>query len=961
MDLYASKQRVQELHTMLANNGEGTPVSPRDFALWQELAWALRERDPQRALQIQKRLHVPDLLQQVSTALQVRHWLTQSCLHCLDAQVPAALSALQQARELLAHAPDLLLAGDLAFCHASILQELSRAEQRDQAFADAAAAWQEAGDGLRAAVARAKTLHFNAFLDQRQTRERALQESAKPWASDPLVAAWLHSALGILAVYAGDPASGIRDYLLAFSAANNSGQLRHAIVSVSNAADAFATLGDLQASLEWGEQALELARRSAMAAMQGTALIQVGNTLRQLGRLQEAERMLLDAQHSLQPVAGSPTWQLTLHYLGELQLDLAKPAQALIYFGQQEAILANSGAAPMIMRTLRGQAKAYCDLGQYEQAMEKLRSALQMAQQQHSSNEIIDLLCIKAELCHRHQLAAPPESVEPNAHLHWLKQALQVAGTIDEFIVPSSLFDTIANAYAEAACFDQAFAYARAAAGAREQQHLADANNRAIAMQVRLDTERAKAEALHHLELAQTESRRAAALQEASQTLETLGSIGREITACLDSAAVFAALYRNVKQLLDVTSFCVYLLQQDGQGLHCPFALEEEAPINIADVPLDHPFALSARCARERQDIFINADGNDNVQSKIPDTLDTQSLLFTPLLVNERLLGVLSIQSLRPHAYAERERSIFRTLSAYGAIALDNASAYALAERERLAATLAREQADHALAELRLTQAKLVQSEKMASLGRLVAGVAHELNTPLGNGLVAASALEEQLQHLQQAVAQGHISLSEMREMLSDLQTAASIMHTSLARGAKLVQTFKQLAVEQSGARRHRFQLQEVLEPVLADFSARLQASPCQLRVLPYPALQLNSFPDVLADVLKRLLENAIQHAFHGRSQGQITLHCKQGSHTGLRILVQDDGNGIAAADLGKVFDPFFTTQFGQGSSGLGLHIAHNAVTQVLGGSLTVFSTPGRGSEFELDLPLVAPYNDRLD
>lgn len=177
--------------------------------------------------------------------------------------------------------------------------------------------------------------------------------------------------------------------------------------------------------------------------------------------------------------------------------------------------------------------------------------------------------------------------------------------------------------------------------------------------------------------LALAHAERADTLQRANATLEQLGAIGREITENLDASGVFAALQRHVEGLLDVTAFLLYRLAGDGQSLTVAFGVEDGEPIPSYSLRLDHPQSWVARCARRREEIVLDLpEANANApEGAVPGTLGTRSLMFAPLLVGTRLLGVLTIQSTQVRAYAERERAILRTLCAYGAIALTNAEA----------------------------------------------------------------------------------------------------------------------------------------------------------------------------------------------------------------------------------------------------------------------------------------------
>jgi diguanylate cyclase (GGDEF)-like protein len=224
----------------------------------------------------------------------------------------------------------------------------------------------------------------------------------------------------------------------------------------------------------------------------------------------------------------------------------------------------------------------------------------------------------------------------------------------------------------------------------------------------------------------------AVALRETAATLETLGTIGREITASLDSKAVFEALHRHVNQLLDATVFVIYLIDEEHKYLMPAFAVEQGAEMPARPIAVANPTAKSARSARRREEILVNLEPGKDDPNLIPGTLSTLSLLYFPLVVGERLLGVMSIQSPRVNAYGEREQSIFRALCAYGAIALDNAAAYSIAES-------AQQRADQALSELRQTQTQLL--EQNLQLERLA--VTDQL-TGLYNRLRLDRTLEEE-------------------------------------------------------------------------------------------------------------------------------------------------------------------------------------------------------------------------
>ncbi|MYM91786.1 diguanylate cyclase, partial [Rugamonas sp. FT82W] len=341
------------------------------------------------------------------------------------------------------------------------------------------------------------------------------------------------------------------------------------------------------------------------------------------------------------------------------------------------------------------------------------QGALALAHEHADASSQIAALNVLADIHARHRLPPPADMKAANPVLHYLQLALEIAATIEGYTVPGALLDATAREYAAIGDHARAYAIALQASAARDQTHSQQATNRAIAMQVQYQTERAQTEGEHHRQLAAAEAQRAEVLQQTSATLEHLSAIGQEITAHLDAAAVFRALDRHVHGLLDATHFSVFLLEPGGEWLACAFGVEAGNPVPPVRVPLSDPNANSARCVRERREILLELGEADVTPNLIPGTLPTLSLIFAPLRVGDRVLGVMTVQSLHERAYGERERLIFRTLCAYGAIALDNASAYrqvaatlktlSATQEQLLEKNLELEQAYKALEEVSLT------------------------------------------------------------------------------------------------------------------------------------------------------------------------------------------------------------------------------------------------------------------
>lgn len=257
-----------------------------------------------------------------------------------------------------------------------------------------------------------------------------------------------------------------------------------------------------------------------------------------------------------------------------------------------------------------------------------------------------------------------------------------------------------------------------------------------------------------------------------------------------------------------------------------------------------------------------------------------------------------------------------------------------------------------ALERLHTTQDQLVESEKMAALGGLVAGVAHEINTPLGICVTMASHLDQQVAGLRSAYERG-IKRTDLERFLEDSEQSARLIQSNLDRATGLVRSFKQVAVDQSTEGRRRFHLAGYLTEVLTSLGPQLKRSKIRASIHGERTIEIDSYPGVFAQIITTLTMNAVVHAF-GDDGGEITIDLERRGPM-LEMVFADNGRGMSDEVRQRVFDPFFTTRRGQGGSGLGLHITYNQVTRQLGGSIRCESGPGEGTRFVLLVPLVSP------
>ncbi|MBK7000457.1 MAG: PAS domain S-box protein [Rhodoferax sp.] len=258
------------------------------------------------------------------------------------------------------------------------------------------------------------------------------------------------------------------------------------------------------------------------------------------------------------------------------------------------------------------------------------------------------------------------------------------------------------------------------------------------------------------------------------------------------------------------------------------------------------------------------------------------------------------------------------------------------------------------LERLTATQAELVQAEKMSALGFMVAGVSHELNTPIGSSLTVASALQAHAQEFTDNMAQG-LTRSQLDNFVRRVREGSDILMHALSHAAELVASFKQVSVDQASVNRRIFDLRTTVDTILLTLGTDIGKTGHTVKCQIPEGIRMDSFPGPLGQVLTNLIHNALLHAFENKPHGEVTITAilKDAQHVCMTI--QDDGDGIAPEHLNHVFDPFFTTKLGKGGSGLGLHIVYNLVQELLGGNIQVDNTPDSGACFTLLLPLDAP------
>ncbi len=267
----------------------------------------------------------------------------------------------------------------------------------------------------------------------------------------------------------------------------------------------------------------------------------------------------------------------------------------------------------------------------------------------------------------------------------------------------------------------------------------------------------------------------------------------------------------------------------------------------------------------------------------------------------------------------------------------------------------AKDAAEAALRNLRETQNSLIEAEKLAALGRLVAGVAHEVNNPVGISLTVASSLERKTALFTAEVERGDLRRSRLNEFLETSRDASSQLVANLNRAAELIQSFKQVAADRNYSDQRTFDLGDLTEQVVMSLRPGLRKHHLTLNVDCQPNLIMNSYPGPYGQVLTNLFLNSVAHAFPDGRPGAVDIQVRESGKDNVEILFSDNGCGMSLDVRRRAFDPFFTTRRDQGGTGLGLHIVYSIVTNRLGGRLDLDSEPGKGTRIQIILPRVAP------
>ncbi len=426
-----------------------------------------------------------------------------------------------------------------------------------------------------------------------------------------------------------------------------------------------------------------------------------------------------------------------------------------------------------------------------------------------------------------------------------------------------------------------------------------------------------------------------------AQSVSLLNEMSRQLNGARSEQEVYQIAAHYTPQIIQADRISIALLVDDNRQFEI-IALQGVAGVMPQGVRVPLPGTDIERAIQSQQ-LFSQTDSYE------PSIGGMRARMNAPLITGSTTIGTLNVASLQANPFTQRDEQLLAQIANLLASTIQNRRLFAqtqaaLDENRQQNNALRR-----ALEELQQTQTQLLAAEKMASLGRLMAGLAHEINTPVGIAITATSVWEDRTQEVQQLYQSGQMKRADFEEFLQLLTESGKLIANNLQRAAELIQSFKQVAVDQSSEAPRTIDLKTYIGEVVNNLRPALKQTQLTITISG-DEVTLSSYPGALAQIVTNLVLNSVIHAYPPNAAGHLTMNIqRQGDKVAFHY--RDDGAGIPLEHHHKIFEPFFTTRRGQGGSGLGLHIVYNLVTQKLGGTISFQSQMGMGTTFTITLP----------
>lgn len=665
MQLYATNDEVAQLEESLAGL-----IGPARAGTLVQLAWHLRQRDIHRSATLVKEAES----QAVNAGPSLQIWLLLTRVECalhsaqLDHADKLAIQASEQALDDAAR-------GDAAHAKARICEARGERENELAHRRRVIECHRASGDAERYGHARTALLLSSGFGDPAMLANELTLIRDEFEQPSLALSAHLGFVQGIAAFQRGAFIDAVPFLSKAYAECDAAGLIEQSLRAGLGLASAYSNLGDREACCNLCESLLARTRMLGWPRMISHALANLARQLADSGEADRAAEMLQEARELIADQPRSRGYAIATYYLGDALLALGRNEEALNHLEHAERLMRDLGAKPEVACLQAVEAQALSRLGRPESALERAQSALVIARENRSRLWEVEALRSLAEIHTTHRIATPDGAGTEALPIRFLDEALGVVEAIGGHHEKSQLYAEIALAHEANGDIAAALKAERVARAEQTAEVHKRAANIALLAQVRYQTEQQRLEAQHQRNLLVAEAARAGALETSLETLAHLGHIGQQITARHDLDSILDALQRHVGNMADVHFIGVSLLDKSGNAL-LRHALEDGRAVPQKQIALSDPDAVAARCARERQEVLIELEKGQPSPAHIPGSQPTVTSWFGPLIAQEKLLGVLTIQSLQVRAYGERELLVFRTLSAYAAVALANAQVY---------------------------------------------------------------------------------------------------------------------------------------------------------------------------------------------------------------------------------------------------------------------------------------------
>lgn len=450
----------------------------------------------------------------------------------------------------------------------------------------------------------------------------------------------------------------------------------------------------------------------------------------------------------------------------------------------------------------------------------------------------------------------------------------------------------------------------------------------------------------------------ALAAEQHAHSLLLLNDMSRAFNAAVIEDDIYQIVADYTPQIIQAEQVSIALLVGDGQQVEI-MALQGKTGTVAQDERLPVQGATIEQTL-ETQQIAVR------LNHPTPTIGEMDSRMSAPLITGGTTIGTLHVGSTQAHAFTQRDEQLLAQIAGLLASTMQSRRLFAqmqaaLDENRRLYTSTREYNATllQTLTQLHTTQAQLMAAEKMASLGRLVAGLAHEISTPIGIAVTAASVWEDRIHELRQLYQSGRMKRADFEEFLQTIFESGRLIAHNLQRAADLIQSFKQVAVDQSSEAIRDINLKAYLYEVVTSLRPELKRTNLTVEIIGEGDVVLQSYPGALSQIITNLILNSIAHAYAPNETGRLTITIER-QQDKVYLYYSDDGKGIPVANHARIFEPFFTTRRGQGGSGLGLHIVYNLVTQKLGGTIRFQSQEGVGTIFTIVLPISQERTDAI-